>query len=79
MRMMSRAEDHDGELHVCAVPTYAAAFEAEQDLTRWERLVANAQLVCFAPEGRKVSPGQIERITKRTLNRRRRRHLCFGG
>jgi hypothetical protein len=54
--------------------------KAQQNLTRWERQIANAQLVRFALEGRKFSRQQLERVAETTLSRKRPRlHLRFGG
>ena len=54
--------------------------KAKQDLTRWERQIANARLVRLALEGRKMSERQVERMAQATLSRKRRRlHLRFGG
>jgi hypothetical protein len=54
--------------------------KAQQNLTRWERQIANARLVRLALEGRKLSTRKIERVAQTTLSRKRRRpHLRFGG
>ena len=54
--------------------------KAKQDLTRWERQIANARLVRLALEGRKLSANKIERVAQTTLSRKRPRlHLRFGG
>jgi hypothetical protein len=54
--------------------------KAKQDLTRWERRIANARLVRFALEGNKLSRQQLERMAETTLNRRKQRlDLRFGG
>ena len=54
--------------------------KAKQDLTRWENQIANAQLVRFALEGRKLSARQVEQMAKGNLSRKRRRlHLRFDG
>lgn len=52
--------------------------KAKQDLTRWERQIANARLVRLALDGRKLSARQIERMAE-TSRKRRRPHLRFGG
>jgi hypothetical protein len=54
--------------------------KTERDLKRWERQIANAQLVRFALEGRKLSRREIERMVQATRSPRRSRlHLRFGG
>jgi hypothetical protein len=54
--------------------------KAQQNLTRWERQIANARLLRFALEGRKLSVRQIERMTETTLSRKSSKpHLRFGG
>jgi hypothetical protein len=54
--------------------------KAKQDLTRWENKIANARLVRFALEGRKLSRQHVERMAETTLSRKRQRpHLRFGG
>jgi hypothetical protein len=54
--------------------------KAKQDLTRWENKIANARLVRFALEGRKLSRQHVERMAETTLSRKRPRpHLRFGG
>jgi len=52
--------------------------KAQQDLTRLERQIANARLVRFALEGRKLSEREIERSVAKTRSRKRP-HLRFGG
>ena len=54
--------------------------KARQDLTRWERQIAKARLVCLALEGQKLSARQIEQIAQATASRKKQRpHLRFGG
>jgi hypothetical protein len=55
--------------------------KAKQDMTRWEHQIANAQLVRFALQGRKLTPREVEQLAAKTtgVKRRRRPHLRFGG
>lgn len=54
--------------------------KAERDLTRWERQIANAQLVRFALEGRKLSGRKIQALAGRSeAARKTRPHLRFNG
>src|ERR1700687_2167374 len=47
--------------------------KGKQDLTRWERQIADARLVRLALEGRKLSPRQIERMAETKLSGKRPR------
>jgi hypothetical protein len=54
--------------------------KAVRDLARWERQLANAQLVRFALEGKKLPGREIRKLSEKVIvTKKKRPHLRFGG